>query len=331
MEKGVNSVLGINNINSLLGDDDDDAIPGHSINALVDGVKHLHMETNHDGFPLLRRRDTDVDQDDRQTSGLSTIHRHRAGQQSLPWNTLRHSQHEDMDDNIFASPGRKANTNNRRSMEVYSGALGTQSKRSSMHSMSNGYGGNVPKLQQSYSTNDIPTIKNVNMHDANAVAGANMTHAEQHLHNHNASLGRVPPSASNRQSRDFSTFEPRIDDSSALSLSSGLQASAPTFQSPPGGLSSPTAPNSFAASGPPSHAQQNGFYNSYNMPMVNMNMNMNGAGYGGGQAPWTNNGYGSHYQNFNGYGGGYSRPQFQQADSQRAVMKSRKGEDGTFC
>jgi hypothetical protein len=331
MENGVNSVLGLNPLGSLLADDDDDAIPGQSLNGLTDNFRHLHMETNGDGFPLLRRRDTDADQsaDDRQTNGLPAVHRHRAGQQSLPWNTLRHSQHEDMDESVFASPGRKSNVNNRRSMEVYSSAIGTQSKRSSMHSVTNGYTSNIPKLQQSYSTSDIPTVKNVNLHEPNATSGANMTHAEQHLQNHRASIGRIPFSASNRQSRDFSALDPRADETAIMPLPSALQANAPSFSSPPPTMSSPGAPTSLAQTIPTAYTASNGFYNSYNMPI--MNMGVNGVGFGGHQNGWTNGAYGQQYQ-YNGYSGGaaYSRPQFQVPDSQRAVMKNRKGEDGMF-
>jgi hypothetical protein len=328
----VNSVLGINNLDSLLGDDDDDAVPAQSLNGLTDSIKHLHMETNGDGFPLLRRRDTDVEQgvDDRQTNGVSAVHRHRPGQQSLPWNTLRHSQHEDMDEGIFASPVRKAsNNNNRRSMEVYSSTMGTQSKRSSMHSMTNGFTSNIPKLQQSYSTNDIPTVKNANLHEANTSSGPNMTHAEQHLHNHNATLGRIPISASNRQSRDLSALEPRVDESANVPMSSALQANAPAFQSPPTTLSSPGASTtSLPTTMPTTYTSFNG-YNSYNTPM--MSMGVNGTGFGGAQNGWANGSYAQHYQPYNGYGGStYTRPQFQVPDSQRTVMKSRKGEDGNF-
>jgi hypothetical protein len=326
----VNSVLGINNLNSLLSDDDDDAVPGHSLNGLSDSVRHLHMETNGDGFPLLRRRDTDVDPsvDDRPTNGLSAAHRHRAGQQSLPWNTLRHSQHEDMDEGIFASPARKSNSNNRRSMEVYSSTMGTQSKRSSMQSMTNGFtGNNIPKLQQSYSTNDIPTVKNANLHEPNTSSGANMTRAEQHLHNHNASMGRIPISASNRQSRDYSSYEPRVDENAVMPLSSALQANAPAFSSPPATLSSPGASTSLATTMTPAYVSANGYYNNYNMPM--MNVGMNGSSFGSPQNGWPNGGYAQQYQAYNGYGGNaYNRPQFQTPDSQRTVMKNRKGEDG---
>src|ERR1700760_4357636 len=56
----VNSILGINNINSLLGDDEeDDTVPGHPHSSANDGGSLLHMDTNSEGFPLLRRRDGD--------------------------------------------------------------------------------------------------------------------------------------------------------------------------------------------------------------------------------------------------------------------------------
>ncbi|KIV99906.1 hypothetical protein, variant [Verruconis gallopava] len=327
MESGVNSVLGINNLKSLLADDEDDNVPGQTLSALTDGIKHLHMETNGDGFPLLRRRDTDVDQapDDRQTNGLSAVHRHRAGQQSLPWNTLRHSQHEDVDENIFASPGRKPNINNRRSMEVYSSGFGTQSKRSSMQSMINGYPGGVPKLQQSFSTNDIPTVKNANMHEQNTSSAANMTHAEQHLHNHNASMGRIPIAASNRQSRDFTSFDTRADESPHVPVSSALQGNAPAFQNPSGALNSPTNLGSLANTMPSTFGHGHNYYNNYNPPA--MTVGMNAVSFGGLQAGWTNGGYGQHYQNYNHYSGVYPRPAFQAPDSQRTVMKNRKGEE----
>jgi hypothetical protein len=324
MEKGVNSVLGISSIGSLLADDDNDNVPSQGPNGLAEGVKHLHMETNGDGFPLLRRRDTDVDQDDRHAIGLSTIHRHRAGQQSLPWNTLRHSQHEDVEDSVFTSPGRKNHANNRRSMEVYSSSLGTQSKRSSMHS-TNGYvAGGVPKLQQSYSTNDIPTVKN--LHESNSTSGASMTHAEQHLHNHNASMGRVPLTASNRQSRDFSILEPRGDETSAFAMPSALQANAPSFQGPTSHLSNLSATSPSLANGSSTYVPNNGFYNSYNMPIVNAGSS--NSTYTGAQNSWHNNGYGAQFQNYNGIGTAYARPPFPIPDSQRTVIRNRKGEDG---
>lgn len=86
-------------------------------------------------------------------------------------------------------------------------------------------------LQSSYSTNDVPTVKN------SLTTATNITpskaYAEQQFHNHNASLGRVPTSGGgNRQSRDFAvapgTAESKRDDK-CQSMQSLLQASAPPF------------------------------------------------------------------------------------------------------
>lgn len=320
--RGVDSILGLDTINSLLADDDDTSGPAQSLKALTEGAKHLHMETNGEGFPLLRRRDTDHEMDERKAFGSSTVHRHRPGQQSLPWNALPQSQHDDADEGIFASPGLRAVMNNRRSMEVYSNVLGTQSKRSSLHSISNGYTAPVPKLQQSYSTNDIPTVKSTGLHDSVTRPGANMTHAEQHLHNHNVNLGRVPPSASNRQSRDFSVLEARNEDTSSIPYVSALQASAPTFQNPQNAL--PTSSNGTLNGGlPPAYtAGTNMLYNNYAPPALNNGTN--GAAFISNGNSWSTGAFSQpNYGN-----GSYHRQTIQAPDSQRAIMKSRKGEDG---
>jgi hypothetical protein len=67
----------------------------------------------------------------------------------------------------------------------------------------------MPNLRSSLSTNDIPTVNSMN---GTSSAGANLTHAAQHLHNHNANMGRIP-SAVNRHSRDLSSSELRTADS----------------------------------------------------------------------------------------------------------------------
>ena len=118
-------------------------------------------------------------------------------------------------------------------------------------------------LQSSYSTNDLPTIKANNRLSANVTPPK--THAEQHFHNHNASLGRFPAGAvSNRQSRDISSLtssEPKRDEKqapmqatmhagqnsmAAANGPSSLQANAPSFG--PGVSSPPTANGGAGAS-----------------------------------------------------------------------------------
>lgn len=347
----VNSVLGINNIDSLLSDDDEEeALTARQLNGLNE---LLHMETNGDGFPLLRRRENEDSMsssangssldlvaglDEQRSNGWSNVHRHRAGQQSLPYVSLRNSQHEDLNGSVFGSSIKKANANNRRSMDAYTSAFGTESKRSSIQGLNNGYSNGIPKLQSSYSTNDIPTVKNIGLHDQNANSNGTMSHAEQHLHNHNASMGRIPVTASNRQSRDLSYMEPRNDESSHMALSSALQANAPAFAGLPSSNSATS--NAMVAAMPPAYGNGNGYYNNggYNMSMLNMGMN--GMNLGGPQNGWQNGGYSQQQNNgynagYGGnYGGGYGAQQhsrFGLPDSQRNVMKDRKGGMDGMC
>jgi hypothetical protein len=51
----------------------------------------------------------------------------------------------------------------------------------------------MPGLRSSFSTNDIPTV------NSHGNPNAGLTHAEQHLHNHNAMIGRIPLGASHRR------------------------------------------------------------------------------------------------------------------------------------
>lgn len=59
-----------------------------------------------------------------------------------------------------------------------------------------------PKLQPSFSANDVPSLKTA----SGSGVGSTPNHAaQQHLHNHNASMGRIPASAlPNRHSRELS-------------------------------------------------------------------------------------------------------------------------------
>jgi Pumilio-family RNA binding repeat len=85
-------------------------------------------------------------------------------------------------------------------------------------------------LQSSYSTNDLPTVKN----SSGIAIGTTLskTYAEQQFHNHNASLGRIPSGAVNsRQSRDFTSAAGTADfkREDHQGMQSMLQASAAPF------------------------------------------------------------------------------------------------------
>ncbi|KAF2002512.1 ARM repeat-containing protein [Amniculicola lignicola CBS 123094] len=211
---------------------------------------YLHMNTTDDKFPILVRRDGNSNNGMQlsassaaldlalsqspgpDASGAVWPSRHRQ-HPSLPTNTLRNAAPADehnagaINGNVEMPPT-KAMANNRRSVEFNFNAQynAGESKRSSYHGATNG----MPKLQQSYSTNDVPTLKNGNgVNGMNGMNGMNGGYADQHFHNHNASLGRIPQNAmSNRHSRELSVGL-KDQDSAYRSLQSGLHASAAPF------------------------------------------------------------------------------------------------------
>jgi hypothetical protein len=192
-----------------------------------------------------------------------------------------------------------------------------------------------PKLTQSFSTNDIPTVKNT-------MGTAGLTAQQQQFHNHNASLGRIPPGAlPNRHSREMSGDNVLGAAAVYSSINSTLQANAVPFgpAATPSLQTSQTAP---AITSPTPSAGYSGYYNSASyaglgaasatspysnggMPLVAMmqNMNINGAN---GAA---SNMY--HTANYTGYspvyaqavGLGLSQGQ-QPRDSQARVIQSRR-------
>ncbi|KAH8178150.1 pumilio-family RNA binding repeat domain-containing protein [Sarocladium implicatum] len=197
-----------------------------------------------------------------------------------------------------------------------------------------------PKLQSSFSANDVPTVKSTQSSMAN-------THAQQHFHNHNASMGRIPAGAvptrgHNRElSSDSTTTASREQQSSNFqSFQSALHANAPVFSSSTAtaGLTSPqiTSPvgaplmNNFNGG----YYPQNGFnpaglgqntYGNMNMLAAGLqHMNMNGMG-----ANPQNMYQGT--PNFGGYNGvPYNQPAPQaqpQRDSQTRVMQNRRQQD----
>lgn len=188
-----------------------------------------------------------------------------------------------------------------------------------------------PKLQSSFSANDIPTVKNVS---GQAVMTGNTTTnhaAQQHLHNHNASIGRIPAGAvPNRHSRELSAdnnMGARESIAGYPSIGSTLQANAAPF----GPVSQAQAPASSAptvTSPAPVSTYNNGFYGqsgystpngangaNYGLPLLTMNMqglSLNGGG----------NMYSP--QNYTGYGAVYAPPAQAPRDSQARIIQNRR-------
>jgi hypothetical protein len=180
-----------------------------------------------------------------------------------------------------------------------------------------------PKLQQSYSANDVPTVRST----SNGISGINATtnsHAQQHFHNHNASLGRIPQNAiNNRQSRDLSGTEStvalrEVPSAGYQTTQSALQASAPAF-GPLGtqNISQPQSPGAVAAPAIPAYAIP-GYYNNYNVQMMAMGMQNMQLGQPMYQAQ---NPYAS-------YGAMYPQNGIRASDSQSRVVAQRRQNDG---
>ncbi|KAJ4306950.1 hypothetical protein N0V88_000323 [Collariella sp. IMI 366227] len=195
-----------------------------------------------------------------------------------------------------------------------------------------------PKLHQSYSANDVPTVK-TNGNGANGLAGNANSHAQQHFQNHNASLGRIPAGAmparhARELSADASSANGR-ENANYPSITSTLQASAPPFgpvTSHPQHTSAapvpamtapvpqmhypyyPTNPGYNAISGgPPPPAGYN------TLPMLMQGMSVNG------NSPAM-----YQQQNLTGYNPLYNQPAAprQHQDSQARVIQSRRQMDG---
>ncbi|TAQ85173.1 hypothetical protein B7494_g6502 [Chlorociboria aeruginascens] len=336
---GMHEMLSLDQTNTarfLFGEDEGATSP--------DVNNYLQMNATDDNFPILVRRedypgllsassaalDLALSQSpapDAASNGWSnTFARHRPSQHSLPMNSLPNqaqangtasaSQSNPSDSPISVRPAYRHSLD----LKFFDGPQETSPQVASppKHVQAT-----PPKLQSSYSANDVPTMRTA----SNGISSVNTTpnsHAQQHLHNHNASLGRIPPSAmNNRLSREITS-----SDNSALresqsggyqSIQSALQASAAPFgpsltQGMSQGQVSPTL-GSPAAQQPFSVP---GYYgNNYNMQMMTMgmqNMQM-------GQPMFTPH---NPYAN---YGGVYPQ-QNGTRDSQARVIQQRRQNDG---
>lgn len=237
------------------------------------------------------------------TNGWGSIHRHRA-QQSL--STIGSAQLAN-NSTIGSGPASDVSTIGTRTprhsidLQGYqvappgaselSGATTAVSPPSANHA---NMMATPPKLQQSYSANEVPTLKGNNGASAMSPMSANANnHAQQHFHNHNLNSGRYPAGAqpNNRHSREMSnetnSMATSRDAPAYGSINSTLHASAAPFgpvnpqAAQPGAMNggavAPYAPNPY----------------QYYQPQVNYNGAVNGAGYGGPQ-----NGMGANNMNY---------------------------------
>lgn len=263
-----------------------------------------------------------------ESTGWSAFARHRPGQQSLPANHITQSSSQNGNSNTINGSASQQNasalesplqarTPNRYSQDMK--YFSDSQEKAQVASPTSQVQMTPPKLQTSYSANDVSTIKPNGVSTIGSTPQKPQSHAQQHFHNHNASLGRIPPNAvNNRQARDVNSTEStpvrETTNGGYQSIQSALQASAPPF--------GPSVTQSTLQLNQPAVTQAGvnpygmpNYYNQYNMPMMTMamqNMQLTQQGYQ--QNAYTDYGV-APYQ---------SGPR----DSQARVIQQRRQNDG---
>ncbi|KAK4212858.1 Pumilio y domain family member 4 [Rhypophila decipiens] len=260
------------------------------------------------------------------SNGWNSVSKHRS-QQSM--STINGAGSVGSPSDISAIGTRPTNVRNSMDLKYYDNASVTSEGASS--SMVSPPPSHVlaspPKLQHSYSSNDITTAKPTA--GSSALASNANNHAQQHLHNHNASLGRIPANAMpNRHSRELSNdsgMSNGRENGAYASISSTLHGNAAPF-GPPSSQAYSSAPAVPAITSPsssmpyayyPQFPGPNGNNGYPSLPMMMQNMAI-----GGGNPPpaYAN-------QNYTGYNPLYAATPRPTQDSQARVIQNRRQQD----
>ncbi|KAH7370544.1 armadillo-type protein, partial [Rhexocercosporidium sp. MPI-PUGE-AT-0058] len=338
---GMHEMLSLDQTNTarfLFGEDE--GAPSPDVN------QYLDMNGAENKFPILVRRDEypgllsassaalDLalsQSPGPDTNGWGAISRHRPSQsqQSLPSNNsqgqgISQANGSSSSNNNGPESPLSARPSYRHSLDLKSYYDGGAQESAQVSSPPK-HQATPPKLQSSYSANDVPTMRST----TNGIPSANTTpnsHAQQHLHNHNASLGRIPLNAmNNRLSREMTSAESttlrEAQNGGYQSIQSALHASAPPFG--PSLSQATSQPPLQPAMASPSTQQAypvGGYYNNYGMQQMMMGMqNMSVA-----QPLYSaNNPYAPHQ-----YTPPPMYPQAAPRDSQARVIQQRRQNDG---
>ncbi|KAK2591425.1 hypothetical protein QQS21_010889 [Conoideocrella luteorostrata] len=310
----------------LFGDDEPHALP--------------RGQTPDDNFPTLVRRDDQMlsassaaldlalspSPNPEKSNAWNRVNRHRHQQSMSAINGLSSSKSNDI-----TSIGNRPQSL-RHSLDLKYISESSAEPSSAAMSPQNSHMASPPRLQSSFSANDVPTVKNPS--GSSIMSGNANNHAQQHFHNHNANMGRIPAGAmrhSRELSGDAGMNVGRDQPNGFQSIQSALQASAAPFG--PSLTSAAQVSSAAAVSGPTTSAPANSFNfypangyashatstnGNYSIPMLTAGMQqMNMGNVNGG------NMYPAH--NYTGYGAApYNQGAPQSRDSQARVMQHRR-------
>ncbi|KAI4869106.1 ARM repeat-containing protein [Hypoxylon rubiginosum] len=269
------------------------------------------------------------------TNGWGSLSRHRQ-QQSLT--TLGSSQLNTPDTSVTGQSGSSTDTSSiasrsfRHSLDMsqYRDVTPDSATTATMSPSSSSVLATPPKLQTSFSAGEVPTIKSVSSATMTPSTNAN-AHANNHLHHHNASIGRFPngvPTGVKRHSRELSADTHIAANQAGAgfpTIQSALQGNAPAFGPIASSQAAGQAPasNGAPSSGLPPVGYNQQFYNGYGQN------NPNGNGYGMNMLTMGIQNMGMNNfppQNYGPYGPVY-QGSTQPRDSQQRVIQQRRAQD----
>lgn len=352
----LSSLLGSVNTTSFLFGDDDEHKPAKQTQSNVspDTKTYLQLHTTNDQFPILVRRETDGNsqfsppsaiqdlatsqahyEDNYTRTDRATAARHR---QSLPPSAMRQTgllNGEGMAplNSMLSEFATAKNTAaNRRSMEVKFSGIGNTKRPSLLHasparSSMNG----LPKVQSSYSTNDIPTLKTINVAmptpQDSVTAQSPATDLISPDHHSYATVSSPTATPGSRNTQQTASSE---STGGYRSPQSGLQPSATPFGpvaiAPTSGAASGASmvPNAAAITAPvaaPYVAAPPAYYAGYGMQMINSQIASMQLGNHG---QWPN------LQNPHAAVGQYNQPPARFPDSRPGQPRRAQAGDGTL-
>ncbi|KAL1306571.1 hypothetical protein AAFC00_005256 [Neodothiora populina] len=324
----LSSMLGtVNTASFLFGDDDDHKQPAQmqpqaqtNPTSSPEANTFLQLHTNDDKFPILVRREGDakgqqpygsaaaeltINGENQPMLDRATAQRHR---QSLPPSAMRHAGNAAGDGPMSPLNGILTDFNtakntaaNRRSLEVKFTGVGETKRPGLLASPQHGSSNGLPKLQSSYSTNDIPTLKSTNAiafhNDFQATTmqtpRGDLTSPERQTLalNNLGTLGMSHlASPGHRQAQEVpgtATTQSEEPSPGYLAQRSVLQPSAMPFGPPVPAVGQEAHNNNVGTATPPSANPYGApaYYGGYGMPMLNAAFN--NMYVGNNQPPWA--------------------------------------------
>jgi len=354
----LSGLLGSVNTASFLFGDEAPLTKGNPA-ASPEGQRFLKVHADDDKFPILVRREGDGNVqlsassagldlalqsqgDNQPMTDRATAARHR---QSLPPSAMRQTSYlggEGALNGILTDFNTAKNTAaNRRSLEVKFSGIG-ETKRPSLLPSPQQHGANgFPKLQSSYSTNDIPTLKSTNAinfsNDAKP-AGVQSTRHEFGSPEPQATILQNLGTPGNRQVKEAAAPNNMEDLSgSYLTQRSGLHASAAPFGPPVPSTTQEIAATTGAAASPPMnpYGSPAAFYGGYGMQMLtggfnNMYLGNNTHSQWPGQMAQQPPVYPGAFGGYNQFSQPAATPRFPDSQSRAVQQRRAHNGEGTF-